>query len=209
MQGSALRKTADVAAIPCACTTIRRASRAITQLYDLVLSPTGLRATQFVILSAIGREGKIAQCRLAEEYAVSVETLSRRLASLRRKGLVHLSDGSPHHQHVYALTDVGRRELEKATPHWIRAQARLSATVGAADLNLLCDICERLVAGARRAQVLRVPNCAPSPTVAEVAQTRKHPQRKAASFSDILQSGKMKQPDSTCAIASPAPAKAP
>ena len=174
--GSAIRKTPDVAAIQCPCTTIRRASRAITQLYDLVLSPSGLRATQFVILSAIGREGKIAQCRLAEEYSVSLETLSRRLASLRRKGLVHLSDGSPHHQHVYTLTDVGRRELEKATPHWNRAEARLSATVGDAGLKLLCDICERLVVGARHAQVLRIPNRALSPTPEAIAQPRKHSQ---------------------------------
>lgn len=173
MQGSAIRKTANVAPIQCACTTIRRASRAITQLYDLVLSPTGLRATQFVILAAIAREGRIAQCRLAEEYAVSIETLSRRLASLRRKGLVHLSDGSPHHQHVYTLTDAGRRELERATPHWNRAQARLAATVGEADLKLLFDICERLVAGARHAQVLRIPNHALSVTPEEVERQRK------------------------------------
>ena len=177
MQGNAIRKTNDVAAIQCACTTIRRASRAITQLYDLVLSPTGLRATQFVILAAIGREGKIAQCRLAEEYAVSVETLSRRLASLRRKGLVHLSDGSPHHQHVYTLTNLGRRELERSTPHWNRAQARLTATVGEANLKLLCDICEHLVAGARHAQVLRMPNYAPSPIPEEVAPTTKYSQK--------------------------------
>jgi len=174
MQGSAIRKIADSTATQCACTTIRRASRAITQLYDLVLSPTGLRATQFVMLAAIGREGKIAQCRLAEEYAVSVETLSRRLASLRRKGLVHLSDGSPHHQRVYSVTGAGRRELEKATPHWNRAQARLTAAVGEADLKLLFDICERLVAGARHAQVLRMPNCALSPTPEADAQTKEH-----------------------------------
>ena len=142
----------------CACTAVRRASRAITQLYDLVLSPSGLRATQFIILLAIGQEGEIAQCRLAEDYAVSIETLSRRLGSLRRKGLVHLRDGSLHHQHVYSLTERGRAELDRAIPHWNRAQVRLKATLGEADLKLLFSLCDRLVAGAREAQQLRMPN---------------------------------------------------
>ena len=170
MQTSATSKIHEIARTRCACTTIRGASRAITQLYDLVLAPTGLRATQFVILAAIGREGEIAQCRLANDYAVSVETLSRRLASLRRKGLVHVNDGFPHHQHIYTLTASGREELERAIPHWNRAQARLRATVGEADLKLLFDICERLVAGARHAQVIRMRNCAPP---AVLAQKRK------------------------------------
>jgi len=189
--GNAGERGANVAAIQCACTTIRRASRAITQLYDLVLSPTGLRATQFVILSAIDREGERAQCRLAQEYAVSVETLSRRLAGLRRKRLVHLRDGSPHHQHVYTLTEMGRRELEKATPHWNRAQARLAVTLGEAGLKSLFDICERLVAGARQAQVLRVPNYPLSVEPNEVVRTKKHSPKNASS-SNIRQSGRMK-----------------
>ncbi len=32
------------------CATVRRASRALTQLYDETLRPLGLRATQFTIL---------------------------------------------------------------------------------------------------------------------------------------------------------------
>jgi hypothetical protein len=99
--------------------------------------------------------------------------------------LVHLSDGSPHHQHVYTLTDVGPRELERASPHWNRAQARLSATVGEADLKLLCEICERLVAGARHAQVLRMPNFALLAIPEEVEQTANHSQKNAPSLSDI------------------------
>lgn len=67
---------------------LRMASRAVTHLYDLVLSPTRLRATQFIILQAIATAGEIAQWRLAQEYGISNDTLSRRLATLRRSGLI-------------------------------------------------------------------------------------------------------------------------
>ena len=136
----------------------RRASRAVTQLYDLVLSPSGLRATQFIILYSIGQEGEIAQCRLAEHHAVSTETLSRRLASLRRKGLLQVREGAVHHQQLYSLTPSGRERLNGAIPAWNRAQDRLNAAIGTADRDLLLNLCDRIVAGARQAQLLRLPN---------------------------------------------------
>ncbi|MEW6300271.1 MAG: hypothetical protein AB1671_21465 [Thermodesulfobacteriota bacterium] len=36
----------------CACFNLRKAARAVTQLYEEVLRPTGLRVTQFALLSA-------------------------------------------------------------------------------------------------------------------------------------------------------------
>ena len=142
----------------CPCTEVRRASRAITQLHDLVLSPTGLRATQFIVLFAIAQENEIAQCRLAENYAISIEALSRRLGSLRRKGLIQVRDGFPHHQRLYSLTEKGKKVVDDAMPHWNRAQARLRATVGEAELELLLKLCDRVVSGALQAQMLRIAN---------------------------------------------------
>jgi len=37
---------------PCVCSTLRMVSRAVTQLYDDMLRPSGLRVTQFSILGA-------------------------------------------------------------------------------------------------------------------------------------------------------------
>ena len=42
---------------PCVCSTLRMVSRAVTQLYDDILRPSGLRVTQFSILGAIARLG--------------------------------------------------------------------------------------------------------------------------------------------------------
>src|SRR5579872_1630326 len=37
----------------CVCANLRRANRAVTHLFDLVLAPTQLRVTQFILLRAI------------------------------------------------------------------------------------------------------------------------------------------------------------
>ncbi len=43
---------------PCVCSTLRMVSRAVTQLYDDILRPSGLRVTQFSILATIARSGE-------------------------------------------------------------------------------------------------------------------------------------------------------
>lgn len=109
----------------CACAALRRASRCVTQLYDLVLAPCGLKCTQFVSLRAIDEAGEIAQYQFARRYTVAVETLSRRLGALRRKGLVKVRTGSRHGEQIYSLTEDGKKALEQARPYWERAQERL------------------------------------------------------------------------------------
>jgi DNA-binding MarR family transcriptional regulator len=67
----------------CLCLLARQASRAITDLYDLVLSPTKMRATQFILLKILAAEGAVSQQRLGMVLAVAPETMSRRLSALR------------------------------------------------------------------------------------------------------------------------------
>ena len=42
----------------CPCIAMRRASQAVTNLYDLVLSPIGLKATQFITLQIVDSYGE-------------------------------------------------------------------------------------------------------------------------------------------------------
>src|SRR5919204_3903442 len=53
-------------AASCACFNIRKTARAITNLYDAVLQPTGLRATHATLLMAIAMAGTPTISRLAE-----------------------------------------------------------------------------------------------------------------------------------------------
>ena len=78
----------------CACANLKRATRAICHLYDLVLSPTQLKVTQFTMLRSIAEAGEIAHCDLARRALGSEETFSRRLAAARRSGWVLMRLGN-------------------------------------------------------------------------------------------------------------------
>jgi len=141
-----------------ACAALRRASRCVTQLYDLVLSPCGLKATQFVALRAIEQAGEIAQFQFARQYCVAVETLSRRFGGLRRKGLLKVRTGSRHGEQIYSLTEQGKKVLEEASPYWERAQERLKASLGPGDWELVFTLGDRVAKAALNAEKLRTRN---------------------------------------------------
>ncbi len=141
-----------------ACAALRRASRCVTQLYDLVLSPCGLKATQFVALRAIEQAGEIAQFQFARQYCVAVETLSRRFGGLRRKGLLKVRTGSRHGEQIYSLTEQGKKVLDDASPYWERAQERLKASLSPTDWQQIFDLTDRVSKAALNAETLRTRN---------------------------------------------------
>ena len=147
----------DVAPEFCAFTNLRRAARATTHLYDLVLAPTGLKTTQLVILRTISNTGEVAQCDLATELLLSLETLSRRLSSARKGGLVEMRLGE-HNRRLYRLTPLGARKLAAAEPYWSRAQKRLREALGYGDWRAICGLIDRVIAAAQEAEKLRMPN---------------------------------------------------
>ena len=66
--------------LPCLCASLRRASRALTQLYDEALRPLRLRGSQFTILQALLLVGEVSQGELGQMLAMDSTTLTRTLA---------------------------------------------------------------------------------------------------------------------------------
>jgi DNA-binding MarR family transcriptional regulator len=145
----------------CACSFTRRAARSVTQLYDLVLSPSGMKATQFVLLRAISNSGEIAQWQLSKDLSIAVETLTRRLATMRRLGWVELHAGSDRREHLYRATDLGQQRLEQAIPYWQRAQERLREQLGEDGWKEMQACLDRLARAAERSLSARMKNVAP------------------------------------------------
>ena len=121
----------------CACLTARKTARAVTNLYDLVLAPTKLKATQFIALRAIRDHGEVSQTKLARENCLAPETLSRRLSGLVKAGWVAVRIGGAKREHFYSLTPAGLAKVIEAAPYWERAQYRISECLRAEDLDLL------------------------------------------------------------------------
>lgn len=113
--------------------SLRRASRRVSQLYDEVMAPCGLRTTQYSILSVIDRTGPAALTELAQALAMDRSTLGHNLRPLEREGLLELVvDPNDRRSRRIALTAAGRKQLQVARPLWVKANARFEAAFGAA-----------------------------------------------------------------------------
>ncbi len=117
-------------ALLCACANLRRASRAVTQLYDEELRPTGLEPTQFTLLMALNSMGEVTQGSLGRKLILDSTTLTRSLAPLRARGWITSRRGQDRRERLWRLTTAGKRELERAQPYWEQAQRRLRKALG-------------------------------------------------------------------------------
>jgi DNA-binding MarR family transcriptional regulator len=115
---------AEVAA-DCACKSLRRTARAVTQLYDETLRPSGLRVTQFTLLVAVAVSEPVPITRLADALALDRTTLARDLRPLTERGLVEVAAGDDRRMRVVRLTRQGRDAIARAYPLWEQAQARM------------------------------------------------------------------------------------
>src|SRR5436190_22188170 len=86
----------------CNCLAIRQAARHVSQFYAQLFAPVGLRATQFAILSRLGRDGPMSINALAAALVMDRTTLGRNILPLQRDGLIDIA-ASP--------ADRRRREL--------------------------------------------------------------------------------------------------
>ncbi len=115
---------------PCVCNTLRMASRAVTQLYDDVLRPSGLRVTQFSILATIARLGQVNLKVLEDTLAIDQTTLTRSLNLLERDGVIERVPHPDGRIKAMRLTSKGRRALEVARPLWAQAQDKVLRELG-------------------------------------------------------------------------------
>jgi len=125
---------------PCACIRARRASRALTAVYDSALRPVRLTITQFSQLRNVHRLQPVSISALAKEMALDRSTLGRNLLVLQRRGLVALGEGDDLRQRSVELTAKGAATLEKALPCWERAQQKVERKLGAAGAAALFEL---------------------------------------------------------------------
>ena len=109
----------------CTCFNLRKAVRAVTQMYDEALKPSGLRTTQFSLLSVVGRKGPIGISELAQALGMDRTTLTRNLKPLTDKGLVDVISSTDRRQRPVALTSAGEEALAQALPLWRGIQLRM------------------------------------------------------------------------------------
>lgn len=137
---------------PCACATVRRAARAVTQLYDGHLRDAGIEGTQFALLSALSSHGPCSQAAIGHRFALDKTTLSRNLKLLKLKGWIEAADAEDSRERRYVLTAAGEKRLAAARPAWRRAQEHLRSSLTAKEWDALWKLLHAMTAAAKAAR---------------------------------------------------------
>ncbi|TFZ06215.1 MarR family transcriptional regulator [Ramlibacter henchirensis] len=144
----------DAVVKPQGCTNLklRQLMRRVAQHYDAEVGKTGLKGTQYSLLSYVCKLGPIRPVDLAREMKVNPSTLSRNLQPLVAAGWLALEPGDDARSHRVAATDAGRDKRQEAQRRWRVAQESLNAQLGprrVLALHALLDECTDLLAAPR------------------------------------------------------------
>jgi DNA-binding MarR family transcriptional regulator len=114
----------------CACFNFRKASRSVTQLFDQILAPIGLRSTQLTILVAAQVLGPCGLARLARELVMDRSTITRNIHPLVTQSLLQVTGKSGRGGKSVQITKEGQQALLSAVPYWKEAQGQLLNRMG-------------------------------------------------------------------------------
>jgi DNA-binding MarR family transcriptional regulator len=131
----------------CNCLAIRQAARHVTQLYDQLLAPIGLRATQFAILSHLRRAGPMTINALAAALVMDRTTLGRNILPLQRDGLIEvMSSPLDRRRRELRLTAAGLEKQRLGVEGWAQAQDRFDRVFGTDRAEALRSLLHEVVA---------------------------------------------------------------
>jgi DNA-binding MarR family transcriptional regulator len=135
---------------PRGCThlKLRQTNRRVTRHYEAHLAPTGLKITQYSLLSYVVTLGPLPAGELATRMQMDASTLSRNLQPLLQLGLVAATVGADARCRIIGATPQGREQRAAAQTAWKGAQQSLNRRLGAnrvAALHALLEECLALL----------------------------------------------------------------
>ncbi|MEN3146471.1 MarR family winged helix-turn-helix transcriptional regulator [Neorhizobium sp. IRAMC:178] len=115
----------------CSNSAVRRASRQLGQLYEDAMGDTGLKGTQFSLMSQIAGSDEPTLKNLADAMVMDLSALGHTLKPLIRDGLVELvPDAQDRRAKRVRLTDTGAATQLDLTTRWQVAQDRFDKAFG-------------------------------------------------------------------------------
>jgi DNA-binding MarR family transcriptional regulator len=128
-----------MAANECVNFNLRKADRAVSQVYDKAIASSGLKGTQFTLLNAVSLTDGASISSLAHAMVMDRTTLTRNLAPLERDGLIEIVAGTDRRTRSVAITSSGRTLLNETLPLWHAEHRRLKSDLGAAATSRLIE----------------------------------------------------------------------
>jgi len=127
---------------PCIVAAMRAATRRLTQLYDEAMAPTGLRVTQFHVLSELERRSADPPTvgELAEILTMERSALGQTLRPLARDGFIDLGqDKRDGRRRPITLTKAGKDKVVRGRRYWSDAHEKFKDFFGENQTSVLRD----------------------------------------------------------------------
>jgi DNA-binding MarR family transcriptional regulator len=161
MKSPAFNKDLDKAAAPmptpqgCSSQKLRQLSRRVSQHFDRIVANSGLKTTQYSLLSNIAQLGPIRPGELADRMEMDASTLTRNLQPLIAHGWIEVGPGEDGRSRYVTVTGVGREKRAESQREWKRAQLAFNERVGdhmVLRLHALIDECLAAMGPAQKAE---------------------------------------------------------
>ncbi|NYT60239.1 winged helix-turn-helix transcriptional regulator [Alcaligenaceae bacterium] len=132
---------------PQGCTNLklRQLTRMVTRHYDGYVAQTGLKNTQYALLSYVVRLGPIQPVDLARLMRMDASTLTRNLQPLATQGLLETGAGKDARSRLVEATEAGRTKHAEGQRAWKTAQTALNERLGVERIAALHDLLDTCI----------------------------------------------------------------
>lgn len=121
---------------------LRQLDRVVTRHYDRFVSASGMKITQYSLLSHVVRLGPLRPGELARAMQMDASTLTRNLQALVAQGWVRLGSGEDARSRRVEATSAGIAKRNQAQRAWQEAQQALNLRLGSARVAALHRLIE-------------------------------------------------------------------
>lgn len=133
--GASATSAPDATALPsqpqgCTSFKVRQFMRRVSQHYDAEMAQSGLKTTQYSLLSHVLRLGPLRPVDLAVKMKMTASTLSRNLQPLVAAGWLVLDAGADARSRLVRITEEGIAKRREGQKHWKVAQQTLNDQLG-------------------------------------------------------------------------------
>ena len=115
--------------------------RRVSQHYDASSAPTGLKNTQYSLLSHVVQLGPIRPANWPARMEMDASTLDAQPAAAGGAGLGRVGPGDDARSRFVSATEAGRAKRTEAQREWKRAQLALNERLGVANAWRSCTRC--------------------------------------------------------------------
>lgn len=124
--------SATTAPKPQGCTNflLRQLMRRVARHYEAEVGKTGLKGTQYWLLSHVVKSGPVRPVDFAAQIKVDPSTLSRNLKPLVAAGWLEQVPGPDARSHLIQATAAGREKRAEAQRRWRVAQEGVNTALG-------------------------------------------------------------------------------